>query len=62
MRPLFQRNTKETDGQDVVEYTLLLSFIVIVSAALFLYNGESVAAIWTSTNGTLSTAENAANH
>jgi Flp pilus assembly pilin Flp len=38
------------DGQDVVEYSLLLAFVVIVSAALFLYNSQSVVAIWTSTN------------
>jgi Flp pilus assembly pilin Flp len=40
-------------GQDVQEYTLLLAFVVLVSAALFLCNGGSISAIWSSTESCL---------
>jgi Flp pilus assembly pilin Flp len=38
----------DDDGQDIQEYALLLAFVALVSAALFLYNGASVSRIWTS--------------
>ncbi len=41
------------DGQDVVEYSLLLAFVALISAALFLYNSASVSAIWGSTSSVL---------
>jgi Flp pilus assembly pilin Flp len=44
----------QDDGQDITEYSLLLAFVCVVSAALFLYNGESVSTIWTSTSSALS--------
>jgi Flp pilus assembly pilin Flp len=43
-------------GQDITEYTLVLAFVVIVSAALFTLNGNSVSAIWTAANSNLSKA------
>jgi len=33
-------------GQDLVEYSLLLAFVCLVSAALFIGVGKNVAAIW----------------
>ncbi len=33
-------------GQDMVEYSLLLAFVIVMSAALVFYNGEAVAGIW----------------
>jgi hypothetical protein len=36
----------QEEGQDLVEYSLLLAFVVVTSAALFLYNAASVATIW----------------
>ncbi len=38
----------DDEGQDVHEYALLLAFVVLVTAALFLYNASSVSSIWTS--------------
>jgi Flp pilus assembly pilin Flp len=49
-----------TTGQDVVEYTLLLAFVALASAALFIGAGGSVSGIWTTTNGVLSNANAAA--
>lgn len=51
---------RQTDGQDIIEYTLLLSFVVIVSAALFQLSGTSISAIWGVTNNHLSTAQSIA--
>ncbi|PYT11683.1 MAG: Flp family type IVb pilin [Acidobacteria bacterium] len=51
--------TEET-GQDVVEYTLLLAFVCLASAALFIGAGGSINAIWTTANGILSNANTVA--
>lgn len=48
---------REEDGQDVVEYTLLLAFVVITSAALLLTNQEAINTIWLVTNDNLSAAQ-----
>ena len=49
------------NGQDLIEYTLLMAFVALASAALFLGAGNSIMGIWTSTNTQLSAA-NAAAH
>jgi Flp pilus assembly pilin Flp len=51
---------REEDGQDLVEYSLLLAFVVVTSAALFLYNSDAVAAIWTTTTSNLNAANSVA--
>ena len=57
----FLRNFwKEEDGQDLIEYTLLMAFVALASAALFLGAGGSVKSIWTSSNTQLSTAASSA--
>jgi Flp pilus assembly pilin Flp len=43
----------DESGQDMIEYTLLMAFLVLVSAALFLYNSAAIAAIWEQTTDTL---------
>jgi len=43
-------------GQDLIEYTLMLAFVALASAALFASAGGSVNAIWSSTDSQLSTA------
>lgn len=47
-------------GQDLIEYTLLLAFVCLASAALFISAGGSVAGIWTSANTDLTTANTTA--
>jgi Flp pilus assembly pilin Flp len=49
------------EGQDLVEYTLLLAFVCLASAALFIGAGKSLSAIWTTANATISNANAAAN-
>ena len=46
----------EEDGQDLIEYTLLLAFIALASASLFLNAGGSVNAIWQNGSNQLSNA------
>lgn len=43
-------------GQDLIEYTLLLGFVALASAALFVGAGRSVKGIWSATNSQLVTA------
>lgn len=47
---------KEEEGQDLIEYTLLLAFVTLASAALFISAGSSVNAIWNAANGLLNSA------
>jgi Flp pilus assembly pilin Flp len=47
---------QDDQGQDLIEYTLLIAFVALASAALFLGAGGSITAIWTATNTQLSNA------
>jgi Flp pilus assembly pilin Flp len=49
------------DGQDLIEYTLLLAFVALGSAALMTKAGASTNTIWTSASSTLSIAVAKAN-
>jgi Flp pilus assembly pilin Flp len=51
---------KDEQGQDLIEYTLLLAFVCLASAALFVNAGRSVSGIWTATNSRLAAANSAA--
>ena len=46
----------DEQGQDLIEYTLLMAFVALASAALFLGAGGSINKIWTSTNSQLANA------
>jgi len=43
-------------GQDLIEYTLMLAFVALASAALFTSAGSSINTIWSNTDSQLSTA------
>ena len=60
MKNLIARFTREEQGQDLVEYTLLLAFVCLASAALFINAGNSLAGIWTQTNTTIGNANSVA--
>jgi Flp pilus assembly pilin Flp len=47
---------RDEQGQDLVEYTLLLAFVALASAGLFMSAGGSIATIWTTTNAKLTDA------
>ena len=53
----FLRNLwNDEQGQDLIEYTLLMAFVALASAALFIGAGGSVSKIWTATNTQLANA------
>jgi Flp pilus assembly pilin Flp len=47
-------------GQDLIEYTLLLAFVALASAALFIGAGGQVSGIWSTANSQLVAANTAA--
>ncbi|MBZ5608170.1 MAG: Flp family type IVb pilin [Acidobacteriia bacterium] len=47
---------RDDQGQDLIEYTLLLAFVALASAALFISAGTSVNVIWSVANSRLSAA------
>jgi Flp pilus assembly pilin Flp len=57
---LLKRLLVEEQGQDLVEYTLLLAFVALASAALFISAGGSITGIWTQANQIVTNANTAA--
>lgn len=53
---LMQKFWQDESGQDLIEYTLLLAFVALASASLFLSAGNSVSGIWGGASTQLSTA------
>jgi len=51
---------RDEQGQDLIEYTLLLAFVALASAALFISAGGSIKTIWGITNNQLSSAATSA--
>jgi len=43
-------------GQDLIEYTLLLAFVCLATAALFISSGGSLSGIWITANSQLTVA------
>jgi Flp pilus assembly pilin Flp len=50
----------DESGQDLIEYTLLMAFVALASAALFIGAGGSIKGIWSTTNSQLVAANAAA--
>lgn len=50
----------DEQGQDLIEYTLLMAFIALASAAVFVNAGKSVKGIWGAASNQLSAANVAA--
>ena len=46
----------DDQGQDLIEYSLLMAFVALASAALFLTAGGSVKGIWSASNSQLTAA------
>jgi Flp pilus assembly pilin Flp len=60
MKTMLNRFIRDEQGQDLIEYTLLLAFVALASAALFIGAGNSVAGIWSVTNSRLIAANTSA--
>jgi Flp pilus assembly pilin Flp len=61
MTTIILRFLTDDGGQDLIEYTLLLAFVALASAALFIAAGGSVNTIWSTANSRLSVAVASAN-
>jgi Flp pilus assembly pilin Flp len=60
MKTFINSFLRDEQGQDLIEYTLLLAFVALASAALFIGAGNSVKGIWSVTNTQLSAANSSA--
>ena len=60
MKTIWCNFLRDEQGQDLIEYTLLLAFVAMASAALFIGAGNSVAGIWSITNSRLVVANTSA--
>jgi Flp pilus assembly pilin Flp len=56
MTSILRNFWNDEQGQDLIEYTLLMAFVALASAALFISAGTSVSKIWSTANSQLSTA------
>jgi Flp pilus assembly pilin Flp len=56
MKQLLFNLVADESGQDLIEYTLLMAFVALASAALFLGAGGSIAGIWTTSNSQMAAA------
>jgi len=56
MNPFVARFLQDDSGQDLIEYTLLMAFVAMASAALFIGAGGSIKGIWVTSNNQLSQA------
>lgn len=56
MKSFWKNFCREESGQDLIEYTLLLAFVALSSASLFMSAGNSINVIWQTGSNTLSNA------
>jgi pilus assembly protein Flp/PilA len=59
MKKMIKRLWKEEEGQDLIEYALLVAFIALAAAAIFPTIGASINAVFTRANTCLSSAAGA---
>ena len=60
MKNMLMNFVKDEQGQDLIEYTLLMAFIALASAAVFTNAGKSISSIWQSASTQLSNAATSA--
>jgi Flp pilus assembly pilin Flp len=56
MKNFVENFLQNEQGQDLIEYTLLLAFVALASAAIFIGAGSSIMGIWNTTNASLANA------
>ena len=60
MKSLMVRFIREEQGQDLIEYTLLLAFVCLAAAAIFIPEGKGIGSIWSTTSIVTQSAASAA--
>jgi Flp pilus assembly pilin Flp len=53
MKTMIDRLWRERGAQDLVEYTLLMAFLVLASAALYMNVSQTINALWTAISSRL---------
>ena len=56
MKKFITNFLRDEAGQDLIEYTLLMAFIALASAAIFINAGGSINTIWGSASTSLANA------
>jgi len=59
MYRLGRRLARDQQGQDLVEYSLVLAFVCLSGAALFIGMGQTTSGLWSIVNGRLASANQA---
>jgi Flp pilus assembly pilin Flp len=57
MKSLIFSLIHDEEGQDLIEYSLLLAFVALGTGAVFAGVGKNVSGVWKSANTTLATAQ-----
>jgi Flp pilus assembly pilin Flp len=60
MKLFIEKFVRDESGQDLIEYTLLMAFVALASAAIFISAGGSITGIWGTASNQLSNAATAA--
>jgi len=60
MKNMIMNFVRDEQGQDLIEYTLLMAFIALASAAIFVNAGSSVNSIWKVASNQLANAATSA--
>ena len=60
MKQTIRKFFTNEQGQDLIEYTLLMAFVALASAALFIGAGSSISGIWGASNTQLTAANTTA--
>lgn len=56
MKTFWTKFWNDDQGQDLIEYTLLMAFVALASAAIFIGAGGSISNIWGVANNHLANA------
>jgi len=56
MKTFWKNFYKDEQGQDLIEYSLLLAFVALAAAALYSTSGDKISTIWSKTNSSLTDA------
>jgi Flp pilus assembly pilin Flp len=56
MKTFFKQFLRDESGQDLIEYTLLMAFVALASAAIFISAGGSISTIWGNASTQLASA------
>ncbi|MEO8049063.1 MAG: hypothetical protein ABI833_01490 [Acidobacteriota bacterium] len=61
MTDIAQRLWTNEQGQDLTEYALILAFVVLAAAGIFLVGGSSIVTIWSVSNNIVTNGAAVAN-